>query len=288
MSAEDVARRYFAAWNARDPEAVAATFTDDGVYADPTVPDGLPPAGVAAYAGGLLGAFPDLAFAIDEPVLAGGDRVMARWVMTGVNTGPFSGLPPTGRTVRLEGVDVIDTLGDRVRRVDGYFDAGATPRQLGMRVIVQPAGAGPFTFGTSVRAAASGAEPGAMSLTVLEARSEEEAARISALSTEIVTGLLGTPGFIAWVGVAIGPRMYTITAWETPEDVALLGADAAHREAMRRFFGPELAAGGQTGVWAPHRLNGMWVRCPECDLMALAGDDACACGAPAAPAPAYW
>jgi hypothetical protein len=191
--------------------------------------------------------------------------------------------------VSLDGVDVIATAGDLVRRVDGYFDPGATPRQLGMQVIVQPAEAGPFAFGRSTRVAASDAEPGAMALTVLEARSDDEIAEISERSREIVTGLLGTPGFISFLGVVVGRRMYTITAWDHVDDVGRLGASTAHRDAMEGFFGPGLAAGGQTGVWAPHRLNGMWVRCPDCDAMALAdGDAACACGAPAARPPAYW
>ena len=289
MSAEAAARRYFGAWNARDPDAVAAAFTADGTYADPSVPEGLPAAGAAGYAAGLFSAFPDLAFAIDEPVAVAGERVVARWVMSGVNSGPFMGLPPTGRAVRLEGVDVIETAGDRVRRVDGYFDGGSVPRQLGLQVIVQPAAIGPFSFGVSSRAAASGAEPGAMSLTVLEARSEAEAEEIRDRSRDVVAGLLGTPGFISFLGVVVGPRMYTITAWERPEDVARLREDAAHREAAQRFFGDGLASGGQTGVWAPHRLNGMWVRCPGCGTMAPASDaDTCACGAPAPAPPAYW
>ncbi len=289
MSAEDAARRYFGAWNARDPEAITASFAADGTYADPSVPGGLAPAETAGYAAGLFAAFPDLAFAIDEPVAVAGERVTARWVMSGVNSGPFLGLPPTGRPVRLEGVDVIETDGERVRRVDGYFDGGSVPRQLGLQVIVQPASVGPFAFGLASRAAASAAEPGAMSLTVLEARSEEEAAEVRDRSRDVVAELLGTPGFISFLGVVVGPRMYTITAWERPEDVERLRGNDPHREATTRFFGDALAAGGQTGVWTPHRLNGMWVRCPECGTMAPASDgDPCACGAAAPEPPAYW
>ena len=40
-----VAQRYFDAWNARDPEAIAAAFAPGGTYSDPNVPDGLDPAG---------------------------------------------------------------------------------------------------------------------------------------------------------------------------------------------------------------------------------------------------
>ena len=45
---------------------------------------------------------------------------------------------------------------------------------------------------------------------------------------------------------------------------------------MRAFFAPDpggLAAGEQTGVWEPHRLNGLWARCAACGRMARPGPD---------------
>ena len=127
-----------------------------------------------------------------------------------------------------------------------------------------------------------------MSLTVLEARSEEEIAEIRALSREVVTGLLGTPGFISWLGAVNRNRMFTITARERPEDVAGLRDNPAHAEAIERFFAsPGVAGGAQTGVWTAHRLNGMWVRCEACDAMSQPQDGRCACGAEVT-APAYW
>jgi steroid delta-isomerase-like uncharacterized protein len=231
VDATDVAAGYFAAWNARDADAVAATFAEDGLYRDPGVPQGLGPAETAGYASGLWAAFPDLSFAVED--VAGDDegRVWARWLMTGTNTGPFAGLPPTGRPISL---------------------------------------------------------PGAVSLTVLEVRSPEETTEVRALSQRIVAELLETPGFISWLGVTVGARMYTISAWETPDAVSALHRTSAHGEATRRFFGPGFAAGGQTGVWEPHRLNGLWVRCTACDEMVPASAGRCAAGHELPEAPAYW
>ena len=82
--------------------------------------------------------------------------------------------------------------------------------------------------------------------------------------------------------------MYTISAWERPEDAAVLRDSAAHVAAMERFFAsPGVARGGQTGVWTAHRLNGMWARCEACDEMRQPADGRCACGAEVA-APRYW
>jgi hypothetical protein len=128
-----------------------------------------------------------------------------------------------------------------------------------------------------------------VSLTVLEARSAAERDAVRASSADIVGELMGMPGFISWLGVTVGDRMYTITAWEGPDDPAGLRRSPAHADAMRRFFGPEIARGGQTGVWAPHRLNAMWVRCDACGEMAIAeGEPACRCGAALPEPPAYW
>lgn len=284
-----VAQRYFDAWNRRDPEAVCAVFADGGTYTDPAVPGGLDPQATGRYAAGLFAAFPDLAFEIGTTVAGGDGVVCAEWTMTGTNGGSFQGLPPTGRSVRLPGADVIRLEGDRVRSVTGYFDGRAVPEQLGLQVIVQPVAVGPYAFGTSAYVARGTGRPGAVSMTVLEARSPAEHDAVRDASQRVVAELLETPGFISWLGVSVGDRMYTITAWEGPDDPSALRESPAHAEAMRRFFGPELARGGQTGVWAPHRLNGMWVRCEACGEMALAeGAASCRCGAGLPEPPAYW
>ena len=89
----------------------------------------------------------------------------------------------------------------------------------------------------------------------------------------------------------VNNRMFTITAWDGPGDVARLSESPAHAEAMRAFFAPDpggLAAGGQTGVWEPHRLNGLWARCAACGRMTRPGPDGrCECGAEPA-LTRYW
>lgn len=288
MGALDVATRYFHAWNRHDPEGIAATFAPEGVYADPAVPHGLDPRATGEHAAGLFAAFPDLAFELASAGECGPAAVAAQWVMTGTNDGPFNGLPPTGRPVRLEGADFIAVEGDLVRSVAGYFDSVAVPRQLGLQVIVQPDTLGPFEWGVCTYASKSGAEPGAVSLTVLEARSAEEREEVRGRSRDTAQEMLAMPGFISWLGVVAGERMYTITAWEDAEAPARLRESPAHAAAMERFFAsPGIARGGQTGVWAPDRLNGMWVRCPACDEMAQPRDGRCRCGAEVT-TPAYW
>jgi steroid delta-isomerase-like uncharacterized protein len=289
MEPLEVAAGYFDAWNRRDPEAIAASFAPDGTYSDPGVPDGLGPAATGHYAGGLFAAFSDLAFEVEWAGECGGETVAAQWVMTGTNDGPFQGLPPSGRGVRLPGADVIVVEGERVRSVTGYFDTAAVPRQLGLQVVVQPTTIGPFSFGTGTYVQRSGAQPGAVSLTVLEARTAEEREEVADRSRDTALEMLAMPGFISWLGIVVGDRMYTVTAWEDADGPGRLRESPAHSAAMERFFAsPGIARGGQTGVWTAQRLNGMWTRCDACGEMRQAADGRCpACGAQVAP-PAYW
>ena len=220
-----------------------------------------------AYAPGLAAAFPDLRFELVSASLTEDGAVAAQWVMRGTNSGPFNGLPPTGREVALPGADFI-TFADGeagIATVTGYFDGGRIPRDLGLDVIVQPSALGPWTFGIASHATSgSDAPAGAFGLTVLEARSDEEILDVRMRTREIVTQLLDAPGFISFMGVTIGRRMHTISAWETPRPPAASAATPATARPSARMLGPRQAAWGQTGIWAPHHLNGAIVRCSEC------------------------
>jgi steroid delta-isomerase-like uncharacterized protein len=100
-----IAQRYFDAWNARDPNAIAASFSPGGTYRDPNVPAGVGAEGTAEYASGLFAAFPDLSFDLAGTGLTADGTVAAQWVMRGTNTQPFLGLPPTNRAIALPGAD---------------------------------------------------------------------------------------------------------------------------------------------------------------------------------------
>ena len=93
----------YAAWNAHDPDAVAAVFAADAVMRESGRPDEhRGRAAIRQRAGALLAAFPD--FRLERLVLViDGDRHADRWVMTGTHTGELFGIPPTGRPVRVEG-----------------------------------------------------------------------------------------------------------------------------------------------------------------------------------------
>jgi steroid delta-isomerase-like uncharacterized protein len=286
-----MAQRYFDAWNAHDAAAIVATFADGGTYADPTTPGPLADRAIGENAQRLWQSFPDLAFEIRSHGFTAEGLMAAEWIMTGTNTGPFAELPPTGRPVVLPGADFIRVSEKGIQSVQGYFDAGIIPRQLGLDVIVQPSSIGPFTFGTSVRVAGqSSRQPGAFSITSLQARSGQDIERVRGFSEQIAAAMPTLKGFLGWVGVLINDRMLTISAWENAGDPAQLMTGGVHAEAARAFLGPDVAAGGWTSVWVPDRVNTFWARCGSCGVMVSRDQlgETCKCGASLGPAPSYW
>jgi steroid delta-isomerase-like uncharacterized protein len=278
------AHQYFDAWNAHDADAIAATFAPAGTYSDPQV-SGLDGAATGAYAAGLWESFPDLRFEILSAEATPDARVAAQWVMRGTNKGSFVGLPPTGREVSVPGADFISFAEDGIATVQGYFDGGALPRQLGLNVLVQPTAVGPWSFGTASRVGIDDeALPGAITVTVLEARSDEEREEVRTRGRQIASELLEAPGFISFVGVTVGNRLHTLTSWESAEAVPEVLKSPTHRESVRLMFGPELGSRAAFGVFVAAEVSAI-VRCNACGKMTRAAET-CGCGAALPPAPA--
>jgi steroid delta-isomerase-like uncharacterized protein len=262
------AAAYFEAWNARDAGAVTAALADGGTYADPTTESPLAGPALAEHARALFAAFPDLNFEVVscQPADAGADGTMVvQWLMRGTNTGPLRGQFPTGRTVALAGVDVITITDGEIRSVEGYFDRQTMAEQLGLQVIVQPYAIGPFEWGYAVRASGDSRKiPGAVSVTWIDTSSAEEADQVREIVRPLAAELAKAPGFISWLGIVSADRMYTLTAWESADAAREITRNHLHQGAVKQFFGERFCTAETTGVWIPHHLNPVRVRCTSC------------------------
>ncbi len=81
---------------------------------------------------GLLAAFPDLRFTINEEIVAG-DRVAFRWHAHGTNNGPLGPVPPTGRKVAIEGLIVDHLVDGKVAERWEQYDQSLMLQQLGLQ-----------------------------------------------------------------------------------------------------------------------------------------------------------
>jgi steroid delta-isomerase-like uncharacterized protein len=118
--------------NAGDIDAFARQIADNFVEHEEL--PGLPPtrAGVVDYFRMLRAAFPDMRMTVDD-VLCDGDRAVARVRVTGTHSGPFAGLPATGKRIEMKLIDItrFDAEG-RATEHWGIADELSMMRQLGV------------------------------------------------------------------------------------------------------------------------------------------------------------
>jgi predicted ester cyclase len=78
-----------------------------------------------------MGAFSDLRMDLED-VLPSGDKVVARVRCTGTHDGDFMGMPPTGKSVDFQAIDIVRFGDDGLAHEHwGVLDALAMMQQLG-------------------------------------------------------------------------------------------------------------------------------------------------------------
>jgi steroid delta-isomerase-like uncharacterized protein len=131
------ARRLYDRINAGDIDGFGDLLAD-GFVEHEEVP-GLAPSkdGVKTFFRMQIAAFPDLRMTVED-VVADGAKVVARVRYTGTQQGEFQGMPPTGKAVDVQLIDIFRFDDDgRVGDHWGVIDLMAMMQQLG----VVPAGA---------------------------------------------------------------------------------------------------------------------------------------------------
>jgi steroid delta-isomerase-like uncharacterized protein len=79
----------------------------------------------------IRSAFPDLVTTIDD-IVTDGDRLAVRWHSRGRHEGSFLGVPPTNRTVEVDGATFTQFEGDRVAEEFVTWDPRALLTALGI------------------------------------------------------------------------------------------------------------------------------------------------------------
>ena len=133
------ARQWIDAFNARDAAAEAASRTADFTA---HAPDGIEKVVLdgdawVEFLGVFLEGFPDLH--VDVQGSSADEHMVAQRILfTGTHTGPFRGLPPTGRRVGFSGIELNRMVDGRVAEHWVQFDAVTLFEQLGLRTVPGP------------------------------------------------------------------------------------------------------------------------------------------------------
>lgn len=136
MSAEknkEIARVFFERiWNNKDEAAIDEFIPENAAGNDADFGSGRE--GFRAQWKQWHTAFPDLHFEIVD-LVAEGDKVLTRWVLTATHAGEFLGYPGTGNKIKVQGMslDRIDEAGMVAEGFDGWDNLGFR-QQLGAKV----------------------------------------------------------------------------------------------------------------------------------------------------------
>ena len=134
-----VSRRWIEAFNERDDAAEAAVRAPDYVAHAPVSLEtaALDSAAWVKFLAGFVDAFPDLRLTVEDSV-ADGELSAQRIHFEGTNSGSFQGLPPTGRKVSFDGIELNRFVDGRVAEHWFQMDSLTLVQQLGLVVIPGP------------------------------------------------------------------------------------------------------------------------------------------------------
>lgn len=88
------------------------------------------PAGYLSIIGMMRAGFPDIQWTLEEMV-AEGDKVAARFTMRGTHRGTFSGVPPTGKSIRVQAMNIYRLSAGQFVEERGQPDMLALLQQIG-------------------------------------------------------------------------------------------------------------------------------------------------------------
>lgn len=139
MSADEnkaVALRYVEeGFSAGNEETLDELFAPNFVNHDPGVPMVRDLEGLKENMRVMRQAFPDIEASIDA-LLTDGDYVTKRFTVRGTHRGEFNGIPPTGKQIECQGIDVLRISGGKIEEIWMSFDYLGVLQQLG--VLPQP------------------------------------------------------------------------------------------------------------------------------------------------------
>jgi len=128
----EVPRRFMAeVFNGHDPERARDFFTTDALWHGPSIADVAGVDSIVGLLGAFIGALSNIR-AEEQDVIASGDLVALRLVVTVTQAGDMLGIPASGRDVRWDAVDIYRVTDDgKISEQWAFEDMAAIGSQLG-------------------------------------------------------------------------------------------------------------------------------------------------------------
>ncbi len=127
--------RYNDAWNAQDLDAIVAMHAPDMVFANHTAGESAAGSAVRGHIAKIFEAWPDMRFETRRLYVREG-VVTQEWTATATHANTLRRgdleAPPSGESVKWDGVDVIPFEAGLVKRKDVYSDSVSILRQVGL------------------------------------------------------------------------------------------------------------------------------------------------------------
>ena len=127
-AAGDMFQELVSAWNAHDPDKIAAMFTNDALYEDVTL--GAENHGteeIRKFAQLSFEMIPDMKIELTSSSAAGGHGY-SEWILSGTDVGMFK----TNKWFSFRGASINDITGGKFARNLDYYDLSAVMKQVGL------------------------------------------------------------------------------------------------------------------------------------------------------------
>ncbi len=118
-------------WNKHNPTVVDQFYAPDFVQHDPGQPPLRGREALKQYVGMYLTAFPNLQLTFTD-LIAEGDQVAWRFSSTATHTGPFMGIPPTGKSAVVTGIVVFRLKDSQIAEAWVNVDSLGMLQQMGV------------------------------------------------------------------------------------------------------------------------------------------------------------
>jgi steroid delta-isomerase-like uncharacterized protein len=117
--------------NSADPRLATELVSADAVFQVPGRAEPMRgPRGYLEIIGMMRGGFPDIAWSLEETVIEG-DVIAARFTMRGTHRGAFFGVPPTGRTIAVQALNIYRLSSGKIVSEVGQPDLLGLMQQIG-------------------------------------------------------------------------------------------------------------------------------------------------------------